>query len=126
MRLFSIGDSITQGFMSFAAARTRLAYPSLLAGALGAEPFFVCDQWPHGGLPLNLEETMRRMEKLAGDDIRGLEWVRALASMNSYIDSCEDYYERGGGALFQPHPGGNTYHPQCGLLRHDHRRRLAA
>ena len=37
MKLFTIGDSIPQGFMSGAAARTNLAYSTLVAGCMGLE-----------------------------------------------------------------------------------------
>ena len=35
MRLFTIGESVTQGFMSGAAAETRLSFSTLLAEAMG-------------------------------------------------------------------------------------------
>ena len=110
MRLFSMGDSITQGFMSFAAAKTHLAYPSLLAKALGAKPFNVCKDWPFGGLPLDIEGTIRGLEKLAGSDIFGLEWAEALVALTRFAQDTESYYERGPGAPYRPHPSGLTYH----------------
>lgn len=37
MKLFTLGDSISQGFMSGAAAQTDLAYSTLIARCMGLE-----------------------------------------------------------------------------------------
>lgn len=53
MRLFTIGDSVSQGFMSLAAARTDLSYPTLIACEMdleiGGEYEYL--KWGAGGLP---------------------------------------------------------------------------
>ena len=104
MRLFSIGDSITQGFMSFAAARTDASYSTLIANQLGADPYQIPADWRHGGLPLDLEIIMRRLEKKFGSDIFGpVEWLRAVNTIRKYMDTVEGYYERGKGKAGAPH-----------------------
>lgn len=39
MKLFTIGDSISQGFMSLAAARTELSFSTLIAQCFGQSSF---------------------------------------------------------------------------------------
>lgn len=98
MRLFAIGDSLTQGFMSGAAAKANQSYVKLVADVLGAAPFDVCDDWPRGGMPLNFEDLLRVLEKRFGTDISGpIEWPLAMQAINGYLDSLEDYWERGDG-----------------------------
>jgi len=99
MKLFTIGDSLSQGFMSGAAARTDLSFSTLIADALKTSKYNY-PEWPKGGHPLNIEQAFRVLERRFGDDedIRGpFEWTRALSILNSYMDNVEDYYEREGG-----------------------------
>jgi len=108
MKLFTIGDSISQGFMSFAAARTELSYSTLIARVLGLTPEvdYPLPTWHEGGLPLNLERLLRRLQSLYGADIRGLlEWPRALLTINGLVDDVEDHYERGSGNIARPQAG---------------------
>ena len=110
MKLFSIGDSITQGFMSFAAARTDTCYSTLIAELLGTDPYRIPADWPHGGFPLNLESMMRRLEKKFGSDIFGpIEWLRAVNTIRKYMDRVERYYERGKGKAGAAYPDGGAY-----------------
>jgi len=56
MKLFTIGDSISQGFMSMAAARTELSYSTLMARVLGLTPEVTLNRAPSllyasGGTP---------------------------------------------------------------------------
>ena len=99
MRLFTIAASVSQGFMSGAAARTDLCYSTMIAKVLGREPGvdYLFPTWPEGGLPYNLEAVLRRLNQLYGSDIRGIEWAAALFTINAVIDRAEDYYERGDG-----------------------------
>lgn len=102
MKLLTIGDSLSQGFMSFAAARTDLSYSTLIAEHFnwgrGVYP-----DWPEGGLPLNLEDVLRRLNKNYGSDISGIiEWPSAFGKISAIIDQVERYYERGDGALNKP------------------------
>lgn len=103
MKILTIGDSISQGFMSMSAARTDLSYSTLIANQLGipsaAQAY---PEWPQGGLPLNLERVLRRLNKRFGSDIRGIEWPFTLQQIYSIMDEVEDYYERGEGALDMP------------------------
>lgn len=99
MKLFTIGDSISQGFMSGAAARTDLSYSALIAKQLKVQNYNY-PKWEKGGHPLNIEEVFRRLQKRLGSEIGGLiEWPVALNLINNYLDEVEDYYERGDGKL---------------------------
>lgn len=110
IKLFTIGDSISQGFMSLAAARTDLSYSTLLAEKLGAHPDtddYRYPKWPEGGLPVNLETVLRRLTQRYGTNIRGLEWLTVLHTINEVMDRAEDYYERGAGKVDAPYQDGN-------------------
>ncbi len=113
MKLFTIGDSISQGVMSGAAARSDLSYSAIIARLLYGntiERHYRIPDWPSGGIPFNIETLMRRLELMAGADIAGpLEWPAAAACIIRYLDEVEDCYERGDGALQKPLPG-NFYH----------------
>ena len=109
MRLFTIGDSISQGFMSGAAARTDLSYSTLIARVLdpgpGAEYHY--PDWPLGGHPVDLERLLRRLNRLYGSDIVGpIEWPLAASTIATFLDDVEDHYERGAGNEHHPYPGG--------------------
>ena len=109
MKLFTIGDSISQGFMSLAGARTDLAYSSLIAKAMGLKvgsSKYPIAAWGEGGMPLNLELLARRLERVAGANINLLEWPQVLFLINDQIDRIEDYYERGPGRAAAPYHGG--------------------
>lgn len=113
MKLFTIGDSISQAFMSMAAARTDLSYSTLLARKLGLEPDtndYHYPDWPAGGLPINLERIMRTLTQRYGVDISGLEWLTVIQTINGVLDEAEDYYERGVGRADLPYqtPDGLT------------------
>jgi hypothetical protein len=113
MKLFTIGDSISQGFMSAAAARTDLSYSTRIARALGMHPGsressgidYYYPEWKHGGLPTNIEDVFRKLNRKYGNDISGLEWLSVLRTINSVLDESEDYYERGQGKADNPYPG---------------------
>jgi hypothetical protein len=105
MKLFTIGDSISQGFMSGAAARTNLAYSTLIAGCMGLEDGYEHPRWAAGGLPINLEIILRRLERQYGDNVNPLEWALALRTVNRVIEDAEDYYERGDGRADAPYTG---------------------
>lgn len=102
MKLLTIGDSLSQGLMSGAAARTDLSFSTLIARAMGLNPGpankpgidYYYPEWRKGGLPANLEYILRKMNTCYGSDIRGLDWVTILHHINRVIDESEDYYER--------------------------------
>ncbi|WP_088893894.1 hypothetical protein [Leptolyngbya ohadii] len=110
MKLFAIGDSITQGFMSGAAARTDLAYPTLIAKQMGLQDYQYPKVWGAGGLPLNLEKVLRALDKQFGSNINGLDWVAALPLVNRLLDEVEDYYEREDGQENLPDPSGAVFY----------------
>ena len=108
MKLFVIGDSFSQGFMSLAAARTDLSYPSLIAKSMQINNWQI-PNWPKGGLPINVELLLREIQNLCGPELELLEWPKALLKMGSIFDAVEDYYERGQGAPNVPDPSGFDY-----------------
>ena len=102
-RLVTIGDSITQGFMSAAIFRTDLSWPSIVAFELGL-PLGVGFRYPvyepptgPGGLPFDLERAIRGLEDVVADRLDWYEAIRALRWAQSYMDDIEDYWERGDG-----------------------------
>ena len=112
-RLVTIGDSLTQGFMSAAVHRTDLSWPAITAYELGltAEQFtFPTYEWPTGpgGLPLDLERLARSFEKRFGAHLDFWEIVTAGLWLRSYMDRIEDYWERGDGS--RTPPGGAPFH----------------
>ena len=97
-KLITIGDSISQGFMSGGAARTDLSYSTLIARSLGIHSDYRYPKWPLGGMPLNLETLLRYLSRYYGDDIWGpFEWSSAAIRITNFMDRLEDYYERGEG-----------------------------
>jgi hypothetical protein len=110
MKLFTIGDSTVQGFMSLAAARTGQSFSTLIQKVLAPEAAYVIPDWPLGGHPLDLEIVLRELDRRFGPDIRWLvEWTQAFVDVSGYMDKVEDYYERGAGAASVPYPGGAEY-----------------
>ena len=106
IKLFTIGDSISQGFMSLAAARTDLSYSTLLAEKLQLNTDsdeYRYPKWAAGGLPVNVEMMMRSLTQRYGTNIRGLEWLTVLQTINDVMDRAEDYYERGAGSVDAPY-----------------------
>ena len=102
-RLVTIGDSLTQGFMSAAVFRTDLSWPAVVAYELGLRagegfryPVYEPPGGP-GGLPLDLERFVRGLESRVGDRVDWYEAVRALRFVRSYMDRVEDWWERGPG-----------------------------
>ena len=102
-RLVTIGDSLTQGFMSAAIFRTDLSWPAVVAHELGLRagqgfryPVYEPPGGP-GGLPLDLERFVRGLESRVGDRLDWYEAVRALRFVRSYMDRVEDWWERGPG-----------------------------
>lgn len=99
IKLFTIGDSISQGFMSGAAASTELSYSTLLAKSLGIEDYSFHQWAPDKRLKVDLERILRKLERKYGSDIRRLEWPFAISSIDSVLDHAEDYFERGEGRV---------------------------
>ena len=94
MKLFTIGDSVSQGFMSGAAARTDLCFSTLIANVLannavaGPPPDYHFPHWDKGGHPVNLERLLRKLNRLYGSDIFGpIEWPLA-GQLQAFVDKC--------------------------------------
>lgn len=98
-RIVAIGDSLTHGFQSGAVGNTALSYPAIVAWELG---WFDRFRFPlyrgTGGLPINLEWIVRRLEERFGSDIDLTELVMAAIRVNGLLDEIEDWWERGEGA----------------------------
>ncbi|WP_017297001.1 hypothetical protein [Nodosilinea nodulosa] len=110
-KLVAIGDSLTQGFQSGAIFRTDLAYPTLMARAMGLKvpSEFPIPTFAGSGLPINIEDLLRSMEQTLGQDIDAWEWVvRFPVLLNQYVGGVEDLYERGAGS--RPASYGGCYH----------------
>ncbi|MFH0919101.1 MAG: hypothetical protein V1913_01955 [Fibrobacterota bacterium] len=113
MKLFTIGDSISQGFMSGSASRTQYAYSTLIAKCMGLFPGSLKDKdsnyyfpaWQAHGIPASIEEIFRAITEKCGADISLTEWPMVLKAAAKIIDESEDYYERGGGAAENQYPG---------------------
>src|SRR6478609_3873331 len=78
-RLVTLGDSITQGFQSGAVFHTELSFPRLIANELGLGDTFRFPRYPGtGGLPLNIEFIVRRLEQTFGEHIAWWEAPEAV------------------------------------------------
>ncbi|MGJ3244522.1 MAG: hypothetical protein ACFE0I_00385 [Elainellaceae cyanobacterium] len=106
-KLVSIGDSLTQGFLSGSISKTSLSFPAMIARCLGDEDFTTPDLSGEGGLPLNLEALLHRLANRYGDRINWFEAIPALLTARSFMDDVEDYWERGDGS--QPLLNANPY-----------------
>src|SRR4051812_37964983 len=99
-KLVTIGDSLTQGFQSFAITHTDQSFPALVAEAMGlsSAQFRLPDFRGSGGLPCNFEWLARRLEERFGPDLSAFDWVRAVPALTAAIDEVEQYWERGPGS----------------------------
>lgn len=112
-RLVTIGDSLTQGFMSGAVHRTDLSWPAIVANELclqGDQFRFPTYEWPTGpgGLPLDLERLIRAFEGRFGHRLDFWEIISAARWVQSYMDDVEDYWERDQGSAVPP--AGPSFH----------------
>jgi hypothetical protein len=99
-RLVTIGDSITQGYQSGAIFNTKLSYPAIIAREMGwKEMRYPNYDSPNNGFPLNLESLANSLFKQFGENINFLESVPALLFLRNFLDTTEDYWERGKGSL---------------------------
>lgn len=98
-RLVVVGDSLSHGFKNLAVSDVELSYPAMIANALGWKGFKAPTYVGHGGIPLNLEWLLRRLETKFGKEISGLvETAQAFAFTRNLLDEHEDFWERGEGA----------------------------
>lgn len=116
-RLVTIGDSLTQGFQSGAVYNTERSYPRLIAKELGWGEQFRFPRYPGaGGLPLNIEFVVRRLEQSFGSRIDWWQAPAAALKLRSVMDEIEDYWERGPGATPPHHP---ALHHNLGIYSWD-------
>lgn len=107
MKLFTIGDSVSQGFMSLAAARTDLSYSTLLARAMGlGSEEYRYPEWGAGGLPLNVEAVLRRLSGRFGTDLSVFEALGVYRAIDGFVDETKAHYETGAGAATVAGPEG--------------------
>ena len=98
-RLVTLGDSVTQGFQSGAIYATDLSFPRIIAREMGWSDQFRYPRYAGpGGLPVNIEYVVRRLESEFGDKINWWEAASAAFSLRSVMDEIEDYWERGPGS----------------------------
>lgn len=98
-RLVTLGDSLTHGFQSGAIYHTELSYPAIIAHELGWSKQFRYPRYGGpGGLPVNIEHIIRRLEDRYGDKLNWWEFVPAALSTRAIMDDIEDYWETGAGS----------------------------
>lgn len=114
-RLVTIGDSVSQGFMSGAIFRTDRSWPALVAHELGLTagdgfrfPVYEPPSGP-GGLPFDLERAVRGLGDVVGERLDWYEFGRALLWLRRYMDDIEDYWEGRRPRHAQPRPD-RPYH----------------
>jgi len=99
-RLVTIGDSLTHGFQSGAIYNTQISYPRTIAWEMGwSEQFRYPRYGGPGGLPINIEFVIRRLESEFGDKIDWWEAAAAVFAVRQVMDQIEDYWERGPGSV---------------------------
>ncbi len=111
MKLFTIGDSISQGFMSLAAARADLCYSTLIARSMGMiiGSDYHYPEWSAGGLPAifaNLEKLLRRLDEKYRSDINAFDGLTLPIVIEQVLNEAERYYERDKGNSDEPYSGG--------------------
>lgn len=104
LNMVAIGDSLMQGFQSGAVELSTIewSYPAIIARSLDLRvPLdFRVPRIPGRGLPVNIEELLRYVERRLGTSVNAAEWTfRFPWVARRYLDEIEDYYERGVGAL---------------------------
>src|SRR5262245_15186786 len=98
-RLVALGDSLTHGFQSGAIFHTEISYPAIIAWEMGWDSSFRYPRYQGaGGLPLNIEFLIRRLENSFGARVNWGEPATAVFEVRSCMDEIEDYWERGPGA----------------------------
>ncbi|HEX8068322.1 MAG TPA: hypothetical protein VF546_00120 [Pyrinomonadaceae bacterium] len=98
-RLVALGDSLTHGFQSGAIFNTDLSYPAIIAYELGWYDQFRRPTYPGlGGIPLNIELLLRKLERSFGAEINWWELAPATFTVRQHMAEVEDWWERGPGA----------------------------
>jgi hypothetical protein len=97
-RLVTVGDSLTHGMSSAAVFRTDLSWPAIVAHCLGVDLAVPSYAGPLGGLPVNLEGLLRRLQDKFGERVNALEALALPIALHELADENEDYWERGDGS----------------------------
>lgn len=98
-RFVVLGDSLSHGFQSGAVLNTDLSWPAVVAHELGwSDQYRFPVYGGPGGLPLNVELLLRRLEERFGPELSFWEVPMALFAAHSFLDEVEDYWERGPGS----------------------------
>src|SRR6266542_2856917 len=105
-RLVAVGDSLTHGFQSGAISRTSLSWPALVAKELGWADFRYPTYEGYGGLPLNLEVTLRHLEHEFGA-LELIESIPATAWLLHWAHQVEHWWAVGADDAWHPPPGRN-------------------
>jgi len=101
LKLFTIGDSLSQGVMSFSAAKPEKAFNTLIANLMDIEDYSYL-KWEEGKrLPLDVESIMRQLMKKHGNDLKYRHLVPMFLKILSEVDKTEDYFERGPGGIVE-------------------------
>jgi hypothetical protein len=105
-----IGDSLSQGFKSGAIFEPHLSMPAIVAYEMGLpkDAFRFASFNGQGGLPINIEYLLHKMDHQFGKDVNWWELPFAAISLRQWMDEIEDYWERGGG--FHPLRYKGPYH----------------
>lgn len=83
-RLVTIGDSLTHGFQSGAILNSQHSWPRIVAWEMGwDEQFRYPHYWGYGGIPLNVETVVRRLEAQFGDKLDNA-WEAISAGYETY------------------------------------------
>jgi lysophospholipase L1-like esterase len=96
--LVTLGDSLTHGMSSGAVFYSDFSWPAQVAKALNVPFVFPFYGGPLGGLPLNIEGLLRKLQDRFGDTIGLLEWPLLPVVLQQLADANEDFWERGDGA----------------------------
>ena len=97
-RLVTLGDSLTHGFQSGAIFNTDLSYPMIIAWEMGCDDEFRRPRYPgFGGLPLNLELLIRKLQRSIGQELSWWEVPLAAFELRQHMAEVEEWWERGPG-----------------------------
>lgn len=99
-RLVVLGDSLSHGFQSGAVFNTDISWPAIVAYELGwLDRYRYPVYGGPGGLPLNIELLLRRLEERFGSRLDIGDVPLALFAARAFMDDVEDYWERGPGRI---------------------------
>jgi hypothetical protein len=102
----TVGDSLTHGFQSGAISRTSLSWPALVAREMGWSEFRYPTYEGYGGLPFNLELTLRHLEMEFGA-INLVNSLPATAWLLHWAHQIEHWWSAGADHAWRPAAGRN-------------------